>query len=174
MKNALILISWYGTPQSDWLPWLKLELEKKGYEVAIPDLPTVRTNLPDMEQMLAILKVDKDSLVIGHSLGALLGLRLAERQTFRKLILVSGWDFDDGLAPEHRLFWPNRIDHDKIKEHVKEFVVIHSDNDPYTPIQVAEDMCKKLDGKFLPVPNGGHLSQKDGNKTNLPEILPYL
>jgi len=56
MKKALILISWYGAPESDWLPWLKTQLEKKGYEVAIPDLPT-RTDLPDMEQMLTMLKV---------------------------------------------------------------------------------------------------------------------
>jgi uncharacterized protein len=174
MKNALILISWYVTPESDWLPWLKKELEKKGYVVAIPDLPTVSTDLPDMEQMLPLLKVDEDTLVVGHSLGALLGLRLAERQKFKKLILVSGWDFDDGLEPKHRLFWPNNIDHNKILENVKEFVVIHSDNDPYTSVQVAEDMCKKLNGKFVLVPNGGHLSQKQGNKTELPEILPFI
>lgn len=173
MKKALILISWYGTPESDWLPWLKIELEKRGYEVTIPDLPT-RTDLPDMEQMLAMLKVDEDTLVVGHSLGALLGLRLAERKKFRKLILVSGWDFDDGLAPEHRLFWPNKIDHDKIKENVKEFVVIHSSNDPYTPAQVAEEMSKRLNGEFVLVLNGGHLSKKDGNKTELPEILDLL
>jgi hypothetical protein len=174
MKNALILISWYGTPESDWLPWLKKELEKKGYVVAIPDLPTVCTDLPDMEQMLPLLKVDEDTLVIGHSLGALLGLRLAERQKFEKLFLVSGWDFDDGLEPKHRLFWPNKINHNKILENVKEFVVIHSDNDPYTSVQVAEDMCKKLNGKFILVPNGGHLSQKQGDKTELPEILPFI
>jgi predicted alpha/beta hydrolase family esterase len=174
MKQALILISWYGTPESDWLPWLKKQLEKKGYEVAIPDLPTVRTDLPDMEQMLSLLHVSEDTLVIGHSLGALLGLRLAERQKFLKLVLVSGWDFDDGLAPEHRLFWPNKINHKKITENVHEFVVIHSDNDPYTPTQVAKDMCQKLGGTFVLVPNGGHLSQKQGNKTELPEVLPFI
>lgn len=107
-------------------------------------------------------------------MGALLGLRLAERQKFKKLILVSGWDFDDGLAPEHKLFWPNKIDHDQIKENVKEFVVIHSSNDPYTPAHDAEAMSKRLDGKFILVPDGGHLSQKDGGRSDLPEILPFI
>ena len=174
MKRALILISWYGTPESDWLPWLKNELEKKGYGVSIPDLPTIRTDLPDMEQMLSLLKVDSETLVVGHSLGALLGLRLAERQKFKKLILVSGWDFDDGLAPEHRLFWLDKINHDKIKSNVKKFVVIHSNNDPYTPTNVAEEMSKKLNGTFILVPNCGHLSLKSGNRTELPEVLPYI
>lgn len=30
MKKALILHAWYATPESDWYPWLKTELEKKG------------------------------------------------------------------------------------------------------------------------------------------------
>jgi hypothetical protein len=174
VKKALILISWYGAPENDWLPWLKKELEKQGYEVAVPDLPTIQTNLPDMEQMLKILKVDENTIVIGHSLGALLGLRLAEKQKFEKLILVSGWDFDDGLAPEHRLFWPNKIDHKKIKSNVKEFVVIHSSNDPYTPSSDAEAMSQRLGGKFVLIQNGGHLSQKSGGRTDLPEILPFI
>ena len=174
MKKALILICWYGTPESNWFPWLETELEKKNYGVDVPDLPTIRTNLPDMEQMLNTLKVDENTVVIGHSLGSLLGLRLAERQKFRKLILVSGWDFDDGLAPEHKLFWPNKIDHNKIKNNVNEFVVIHSSNDPYTPSHVAEEMSKKLNGKFVLIPNGGHLSVKEGNRTKLPEVLPFI
>lgn len=173
MKSALILISWYGTPKDNWFPWLKTELEKKEYKVSVPDLPTIRTDRPDMEKMLKTLKVDKGTVVIGHSLGALLGLRLAERQKFKKLIMVSGWDFDD-LTTEHELFWPNKINHEKIKGNVKDIVVIHSSNDPYTTAVSAEGMSKRLDGKFVLVPNGGHLSQKEGGRADLPEILPYI
>lgn len=169
-----MLISWYGAPENDWFPWLKNELEKKGYDVAVPDFATMRTDLPDMEDMLKTLKVDKDTVVIGHSLGAVLGLRLAERQSFAKLILVSGWDFDD-LTAEHRLFWPNKINHEKIKENVNEIVVIHSDNDPYITAAQAEEMCnKRLGGKFVLLHNAGHISKKSGNRTDLPEILPFL
>ncbi len=174
MKKALILICWYGSPESNWFPWLKTELKKKGYGVTVPDLPTIRTNLPDMEQMLKTIKVDEDTVVVGHSLGALLGLRLAERQKFKKLILVSGWDFDDGLASEHRLFWPNKIDHDKVKKNVKEFIVIHSSNDPYTPAHDAEEMSKRLNGKFILIPGAGHISKKEGDRVDLPEILPFV
>ncbi len=173
MKSALILISWYGTPKDNWSPWLKTELEKKGYQVSVPDLPTICSDRPDMEEMLKTLKVDKDTVVIGHSLGALLGLRLAERQKFNKLILVSGWDFDD-LTEEHKLFWPDKINHEKIKENVKEIIVIHSSNDPYTTAIAAEGMSKRLNAKFVLVSNGGHLSKKEGDRTELPEILPYI
>ncbi len=174
MKRALILIGWYSKIDDDWFPWAKKELEKKGYEVAIPDLPTIGSDLPDMEQMLKVLTVDKDTVVIGHSLGALLGLRLAERQKFKKLILVSGWDYND-LFPQHKLFWPNNLDHEKIKNNVKEFVVIHGSNDPYTTEWGAKEMAKRLNTQqMVIVPNGGHLSKKEGNRVDLPEILPYI
>ncbi|KKQ98096.1 MAG: hypothetical protein UT23_C0005G0019 [Candidatus Woesebacteria bacterium GW2011_GWA1_39_12] len=37
MKKALILQGWYQKPDKHWYPWLKKELEKRGYEVYLPD-----------------------------------------------------------------------------------------------------------------------------------------
>lgn len=170
----MILIGWYNSPKDNWYPWVKKELEKKGYEVSIPDLPTIETDLPDIKQMLAVLEKENPSLVIGHSLGALLGLRLAEKKKFDKLILVSGWDYND-LYPQHKLFWPNNLDHKKIKKNVPEFVVIHGSNDPYTTEWGAKEMAKRLNTEHVViVPNGEHLSLKEGGRTELPEILPFI
>lgn len=33
-KRIFIIHRWLGTPNSDWYPWAKEELEKKGFEVA--------------------------------------------------------------------------------------------------------------------------------------------
>lgn len=49
-KQALILQGWYQKPNSNWYPWLKKELEKRGYKVFLPDLPTMHTDLPDMKK----------------------------------------------------------------------------------------------------------------------------
>jgi len=122
MKKCLILQSWHSKPEDDWYPWLKEKLEKKGYQVEIPDLPTIRTNLPSLKKMLnAVNKlkiVDQDTVVIGHSIGTLVAMRLAEKTKFKSMILLAGWDFDD-LTKEHRLFWPNRINHQKIIKNTK-------------------------------------------------------
>ena len=88
--------------------------------------------------------------------------RAFSRIKFKKLIFVSGWDFDDGLAPEHKLFWPNKIDHDKIKVNVKEFVVIHSSNDPWVSIENNELFKQMLDAETLVIPDMKHFSGDDG------------
>lgn len=171
MKHALILHAWYNTPQNHWYPWLKKELEKKGYNVDIPDLPTMNTALPDLAKHVNVAEkyVTGETIVIGHSLGALLGMRLAEKHDFKKLILIAGWDFNE-LTPEHRLYWQMPMDHAAIKSHVKNVYVVSSDNDPYVTAFTAEEMCKRLGGKFILVKGAGHFTKEFGI-TKIPEIL---
>lgn len=176
MKQVLMLHGWYQKPSSNWYPWLKRELKHREYHVFLPDLPTAHTDLPDMNKQLRFVErlvtLDKDSMVIGHSLGALLGMRLAEKYSFDKLFLVAGWDYND-LTSGHRLFWKKPIHHAVIKRHVRKIFVISSDNDPYTTAVQSEDMSKRLGGKFILVPGAGHFTQKYG-VTTIPSILPYL
>lgn len=177
MKKALILHAWYDKPDSHWYPWLKNELEKKGYTVLIPELPTMNTDLPNMEKQLAAINeailIDTDTTTIGHSLGCLLALRLAERKQYKKMILVAGWDFDDLTTKEHRLFWPNTINHKIIQQHVKKIYCISSDNDPYTSASDAKEMSKRLNGTFILVKGADHFTEKNG-VTSIPELLPLL
>lgn len=176
VKKALILHCWFGSSKDNWYPWLKKELTKKGYQVFVPDLPAMRTNLPDMELQLKkinkTLEVDINTIVIGHSLGSVLALRLAERKSFGKMILVAGWDFDD-LTEEHQSFWKNKINHEKIRRNVKEIYCLHSNDDPYITAFQAEEMCKRLNGRFILIRGGGHLTKKEGF-IKLPEIFKSL
>lgn len=176
MKSALILHCWYDNPSGNWYPWLKNLLTQKGYHVTNPEIPTMETDKPDLPIQINFINnlniIRQDTIIIGHSLGALLGLRLAEMNSFKTLFLVSGWDFND-LTPEHQSFWPKPINHQTIKHHVKNIYVIHSDNDPYITAVQAEDMSKRLGGKFILIKGGGHLTTKDGIN-QIPEILELI
>lgn len=176
MKQALILQGWYQSPKSNWYPWLKKELEKREYTVFLPDLPTMHTDHPDMVKQLAFIQklttIDKNTIIFGHSLGALLGMRVAERCSFDKLFLVAGWDFND-LTREHKLFWKKKIDHKKIKMNVREIYCISSENDPYITAFMAEEMSKRLGGKFVLVKDAGHFTEDFGIK-KIPELLSKL
>ncbi|EKE06021.1 MAG: hypothetical protein ACD_19C00117G0002 [uncultured bacterium] len=177
MKKALILIGWYSKSGDNWYPWLQEEFEKKGYQVSIPNLPTMNTKLPDMQKQIDFItnncKIDQDTVIVGHSLGAVLALRLAEKYKYRKMFLIAGWDFDD-LTSEHRLFWSNKMNHTKIKKNVKGIYVVSSDNDPYTTAITAEGMNKRLGGKFILVKGAGHFTKKFGNISKIPVITNYV
>ncbi|QQG44050.1 MAG: alpha/beta fold hydrolase [Candidatus Roizmanbacteria bacterium] len=174
--KALILQGWQQKTTANWYPWLEGELKKLGYEVYLPDLPTMHTDLPDMNEQLNfienLLAIDEETIIIGHSLGCLLAMRLAEKHKYKKMFLVAGWDFDD-LFENHQLFWPNKIDHEKIKENVKEIYCLSSDNDPYFTAFTVEQMSKRLNGKFILVKGAGHFID-EFNITTLPEILKYI
>jgi len=171
MKHALLLHAWYNTPENHWYPWLKKELQTKGYKVDMPELPTMNTALPDLAIQFKTAEkfITKDTVVIGHSLGAVLAMRLAEKYAFQKMICVAGWDFNE-LTTEHRLFWKKPINHESIKKNVKEIYVVSSDNDPYTAPATAEDMSKRFGGKFILIKGAGHFTKQYGVE-KISEIL---
>ena len=39
MKKVVIIHGANGSPEENWFPWLKKELETKGIEVIIPQFP---------------------------------------------------------------------------------------------------------------------------------------
>ena len=176
MKKALILHAYTDTPEGNWYPWLKEELENRGYEVWMPELPTMDSKKPDMRPMLeVILKrkfVDKDTVVVGHSLGALLVLRLAEHVSFKTGIVLAGWDIND-LDLRDEYFWPNNLDHALIRRNVPEWIVPISDNDPYISFYMTERMAERLGGKVIKMGRKGHFCTDDG-VTEVSQILEFV
>jgi len=71
MKNALIFHGTGCSPNSYWLPWLKNELEKEGYQVWIPSLPD--SDKPDIKKWLPFVMENgtfsEETILIGHSAG---------------------------------------------------------------------------------------------------------
>lgn len=176
MKQALILTGWYQKTDSNWYQWLKSQLEGKGYKVFLPDLPTLHTNKPELTAMMdyvfETLSINNETTVIGHSLGCLLAMRIAEQKQYQRMVLVSGWDFND-LTVEHQSFWKTPIDHKKIKSNVNEIFCISSDNDPYCTYFVNRQMSKRLGGKDIKVVGAGHFTQKFGI-TKIPQVVQLL
>ena len=131
---------------------------------------------PDLDTQIKFFKnmsfVDENTIIIGHSLGALLAMRLAEIQKAKALILASGWDFND-LTKEHESFWQKPYNHKLIKENAEKITVIHSDNDPYITAFQAEEMAKRLGAEFVLIKGAAHFLEKDG-VTKITEILSFI
>ena len=62
----------------------------------------------------------------------------------------------------NRTFADKQFNWNKIKSNSKKFYVFHSDNDPYVPLEKAEDLAKKLGVNVILVKNAGHFNEKSG------------
>ncbi|MBT3249620.1 MAG: hypothetical protein HN846_00700 [Candidatus Pacebacteria bacterium] len=155
MKSALILHGTSDNPNKNWLPWLKTELEQRDYKTWVPQLPGA--DKPNIERYNDFIfssdwKLDEQSVLIGHSSGAvaILGLlqALPTETKVDTCILVGvfkdtlGWDSLDGL-------FETPFDWDYIKTKAKRLIFIHSDDDSYCPLEHAQYISGKLDGELI-------------------------
>lgn len=75
MKRAIIVHGFKGKPDTNWKPWLKNELEGKGFKVDIPAMPN--PDYPQVSEWVSELSdtigsFDSDQIyLIGHSLGCI-------------------------------------------------------------------------------------------------------
>ena len=72
MKRAIIVHGWDGFPEEAWFPWLKRELEARGFTVDVPQMPEAATPkidlwVPALAQ--AVGAPDVELVLIGHSIG---------------------------------------------------------------------------------------------------------
>lgn len=187
MKNALILHGAGNDSSGNWFPWLKRELEKKGYRVWVPDLPNA--NRPIQKDWLETIfsnkewVFDNDSVIIGHSAGATLILRILEQLPhdirIDKAILVAGF-LDKGLIED---LWQYKedlteegFDWKKIKSTASEFALFYSDNDPYDcGIRHGRQIQERVGGKLIFKKGEGHFNLEAGERyRQFPELLEYL
>lgn len=73
----VVLHGYKGHAASGWKTWIKKTLEDKGYEVEIPEMPNTMEP-KESEQVAHVLsncRFDKNTVVIGHSLGGLVAMK---------------------------------------------------------------------------------------------------
>jgi predicted alpha/beta hydrolase family esterase len=176
MKRIVLVHGWTGHPQSDWIPWLRNELEKINFIVFVPALPD--TEHPKMDAWVKHLtKVigypDENCYLIGHSLGCITILRyletLRENQKIGGAVLVAGFASNLGYE-EIESFFKKPIDWEKIKSHCKKFIAIHSDNDPYVSLHYGDIFKEKLNAEVIVQHDMKHFSEND-DITELPIAL---
>lgn len=178
MNTALILHGITGNSQINWFPWLKKELEQKGYQVICPDLP--KTDHPDRQEWLHVVKdllqnIDHSSLtIVGHSLGVATALDYLEQsdKSINTLISAAGFYQDYGMELNSYFMAEKTIDLDIIKTKVNHINIIYGDDDPYVPQQTLQNLALGLKVKPTVIHHGGHFNTRAGF-TKFP-LLPEL
>lgn len=158
----IVLIHGYkASSKSNFFPWLRDELLKRGHEVVAPDLPNSEEPDPD-EWTKTLLDevgvVDDETIVIGHSLGAATALRFLEaveaRSTVKGCILISPpWMI---RHETFRGFFMSELDFDVLMWKASMFTIIHSKDDDVIPFDHAEKYAKVLHARLVPQEGAGH------------------
>jgi len=186
MKRVFIIHRWDGNPESDWYPWLKQELEKKGFQVFIPQMPNATK--PEIEKWVSKIKnevrnLDAETYFIGHSIGCQAIMRYVEKEKYNDkigiVIFVAGWFKLDNLENEEvkkiaNPWLKTPFNFNAIKQKISKLTVFLSTDDPYNFINENAQIFKNnLSAKIILEKNKGHFTKEDGIIA-LPEIVKEI
>ncbi len=181
MKRIFIIHRWYGSPEADWYPWLKKELEKKGFVIIIPNMPMPEA--PDIKSWTDALRKavgipDKETYFIGHSIGCQTILRYLESLSsdvkIGGALFVAGWFMltSESTPTEKEIeitkpWLAQKIQFEKVQEHVDKMTAILSDDDPYVSLIENKREFERLGAKVIVEHDKGHYDE-DSKTFELP------
>jgi predicted alpha/beta hydrolase family esterase len=183
MKKVYLIHGWEGTPDNNWLPWLKKELEAQGFDVFAPLMPGTENPVKSvwLKAMQDLVKnPDQNTYLVGHSMGCQAIQRYLEslegNVNIGGAVLVAGWINDpywEGRTEEelkvvHDWFDVSK-DYEKIKSHCKKFVSIFSSDDPFILKPNWNEAKDILGSEVLILEDRGHFDGKE-----LPEAIEVL
>ncbi len=177
--KVVIIHGYGGEPMHGWRPWLKEELEARGFAVSVPAMPS--PNEPRAEEWVAAIEREvgdagENCILVGHSLGCTAILKYLEsaKRKVAGAVLVAG--FVGGMGEEFSVlanFLDKPVDWQHVKRMCPKFAAIFSDNDPYVPLSQEKIFREKLGAKTLVLHARGHFSSSEGT-TELPEALDAI
>lgn len=171
MKRVFIIHGWAGNPDNCWFPWLKSELESRGFSVVTPAMPNPK--IPEINSWVNHLQgeagePDENTYFVGHSVGCQTILRYLETLENKKIggvVFVAPWIHLKGLDDEEikiaKSWIETPINYDKVLKATDKFTAIFSDNDQYVPIEDAEIFKEKLGAKIITEHEKGHFADDD-------------
>ncbi len=177
--RVIVLHGAHGAPDTNWFPWLHAELDRAGVEVVRPRFPTPQGQSLDAwfaayDRTVAPL-APAPTILVGHSLGAAMALRVVERarDPFSGLFLAAGFigalDLPD-YDPINASFFATPLDWTGIR--ARSSGLRHTwagDDDPYVPLSRSRELADHLQAPLTVIPGGGHLSDET-NFTAFPQM----
>jgi leucyl-tRNA synthetase len=131
----VLLHGFEGDPEAARFRYWKTELEKQGHRVIIPKLPDARhpSEAAQVKAALGAATYDENTILFGHSLGAVVALKVLEKleKPIARTILAGAFidpEFKDNHRPfEDTFVW--KFDREKIKHNAGTIHLLHDIND---------------------------------------------
>jgi len=181
MKKSIILHGTLGSPEGNWFRWLKSSLEEQGLTVWLPQLP--HAEQPSLKEWVTFVRdncpfsINDQTLIVGHSSGAILALIVAQQNKSSVGGVVAVSVFHDNSLdwnPNSRLF-DVAFDWKAIQKNAQKLLFMHSDNDPYVPLDQAQYVADHCQADMEVVPGQGHFNlEQSPSYTKFPKLLEIL
>ncbi len=160
--HFILLHGYKGSPQKNFFPWLKLELEKQGHTVEVPKLP--KADNPDVlkqaEFVLDNCRLNKDTVILGHSHGGSVAMKVVEslKTPIKRLVLAASF-----LEPKRKyqtdFNW--QYNFEKIKKNSQRVTVLKSLKDSVVPPSESDKISEVTSGDLVIInPEENHICGK--------------
>ena len=182
-SNYLLVHGSFGSPFSNWIPYLRKEIEYKNLEVYTPDFPT-GVGYQNYENWSKLLKtyvdaniINENTIIFAHSIAPIFICKFLVENKIRvkRLVLVCGFNNYLGIDKDYdtvneSMYFNNLSD---IKNYCSDIVCFYSDNDPYVKYETEKEFADTITDNHIMISGGGHLNSESGY-TEFAELLKYV
>lgn len=183
-NNYLIIHGSFSSPFSNWIPWLRKEIENRGVEnVYTPDLPS-GVGYQNYDNWSNLLKtyvtagiINENTIIFAHSIAPVFISKflIANKIKVKRLVFVCGFNNYLGLNDEYdevnkTMYLDNLED---IKNYCDDIICYYSKNDPYVKYEVEKSFADNVATEQVVIDDGGHLNAEAGYE-EFPDLLKYI
>ena len=149
-NNYLLVHGSFGNPFSNWIPYLRSEIENKNLTVYTPDFPTgVRfQNYDAWSKLLRVYAdsniINENTVIFAHSIAPIFICKFLVQNKIRvkRLVFVCGFNNYFGINEEYdtvnrSMYFENL---EEVKKYCDDIICMYSDNDPYVRYESEKEL----------------------------------
>lgn len=181
--NYILLHGSFGSPFSNWIPYLRENIEKRGHDVYTPDFPTgigyqtFKNWSLIMESYLKSGILHENTIIYAHSIAPIFIIHFLIEHNIKvkRLILICGFNNYFGINEDYdtvnATMYCENIE--QIHNLCNDIACLYSDNDPYVSYEAEKDFATKVSTTSQVYKNGGHLNSESGY-TEFKDLVNYI
>lgn len=182
-NNYLIIHGSFSSPFSNWIPFLRKQIESRKLDVYTPDFP-IGVGFQNYDNWSKLLKtyleaniIDENTVIFAHSIAPVFICKflVLNKIKVKRLVFVCGFNNYLGIDKDYdevnkSMYFDELED---IRKYCDDIVCFYSDNDPYVKYDAEKEFADTITDKQFMISGGGHLNSESGYE-EFEDLLKYI